>query len=241
MHIEKFGLCKFVQNASGYEIMIPATTSAELSSVVSYTGVTVTNCSYAYSGWSAFGACSTGCGVGTQTQTRSCIRSTDGASVSCAYCGGVCTNTQSCSAYWYNWGAFGAFGACDNSCGVGNQYSYRACYRCDGAVVADANCSGLNYQTQSCSAYWYYYTAYTPLWSACSTTCGSGLRYKTRGCNRCDGAAVGCASCGGDCTLSQVCSTNIGCAASGGCTGGTKYTGDGCGSSTCTTGCGDGP
>lgn len=50
----------------------------------------------AYGAWSAWSACSSGCGAGTRERTRRCenLPSTE---VDCALCGGACAETEACS------------------------------------------------------------------------------------------------------------------------------------------------
>ncbi|MGE3624527.1 MAG: hypothetical protein AB7H77_11755 [Bdellovibrionales bacterium] len=51
---------------------------------------------YSYTAWSGWSSCSASCGGGTQSHTRSCLRN-DGLTVDCSFCGGVCSENQSCN------------------------------------------------------------------------------------------------------------------------------------------------
>lgn len=107
-------------------------------------------CTYAWSEWSAFGACSTTCGTGTQTRTRTCQRS-DAAAADCARCGGACSDSQGCTAgagcpfayaAWSDWG----------ECVGGSQTRTRSCAQEGGTQVDCAKCGGECSETRACVA-----------------------------------------------------------------------------------------
>lgn len=88
---------------------------------------------YSYTGW-VCGSCS-GC-EGTQSCTQQCQRS-DGAFVSCSYCGGDCSKTESCGGPCYYWSlVVGASGygtevtqgaLCSSHCAQGKAYYKTVC------------------------------------------------------------------------------------------------------------------
>jgi hypothetical protein len=87
------------------------------------------------------------------TRSRACLH--DGASIDCSFCGGTCSDSQSCNTqtcYTYAWYQ-GGWGACSNSgCGGGTQTKTVYCQRSDGTAVADSYCSGTKPSaTQSCN------------------------------------------------------------------------------------------
>ena len=51
-----------------------------------------------YSSWEEWSSCSASCGGGTRTRTRNCVRC-DGLEVDCGYCGGDCSESQSCNTH----------------------------------------------------------------------------------------------------------------------------------------------
>lgn len=92
------------------------------------TGWTVTTGTVSYSTWSSWGACSASCGGGTQTRTRTCEFSAGGA-VSCADCGGDCSESQDCNMQTccVPTTSCGPVYFSENACGLGKPDNYRIC------------------------------------------------------------------------------------------------------------------
>ena len=100
-------------------------------------------------GWSSFGdwgACSAGCGSGTQTKTRTCSTGSAGS----AHCSGSAIESQACGtgSSTCGWSGFGGWGACSASCGGGTQTKTRSCST---GSAGSANCAGSASQSQSCN------------------------------------------------------------------------------------------
>uniref|UniRef100_UPI00193A61B8 uncharacterized protein LOC120335429 n=1 Tax=Styela clava TaxID=7725 RepID=UPI00193A61B8 len=129
-----------------------------------------------WSEWTAFTECDVTCGGGKRSHTRICLNGKAG-DVGCvgptfeeSFCNG-----QACP-FWSKWSAYGE---CSQSCGGGEHTRQRTCI---GGEIGDAGCQGLNIFTDACSVrpcpIWTDWT----LWTECSKTCGSGVRYRSRSC-----------------------------------------------------------
>ena len=118
--------------------------------------VCITGTPYYWGGWSGWGTC-TGCGIGSQAQTRTCMGTCG------TQCVGPTTITQACASgekaslpflffelicrvgtplYWGSWSAWGAC----TGCGVGTQSQSRNCLGTCGPT-----CVGPSMSTQTCS------------------------------------------------------------------------------------------
>lgn len=109
--------------------------------------------------WSAYGnwsTCSSSCGGGTQTRTRTCTNPSpaNGGST----CSGLtietqACNTQTCAATPVNgdWSAFSVWSTCSASCGGGTQTRTRSCTN-PAPANSGTDCVGLISETQACNA-----------------------------------------------------------------------------------------
>lgn len=143
-----------------------------------------------YSEWSDFTTCSAKCGGGAKTRTRSCTNpipnyfgqncSRFGVSIETLEC-----NTQPCPIDGV-FGVWGEFGPCSVTCGDGTQTRER---KCDNPAPqhGGAQCQGGTKESKICQekpcpvnggySDW-------NAWSACSVSCGSGERTRSRECNK---------------------------------------------------------
>lgn len=131
--------------------------------------------------WSAFGPCTTTCGGGNMTQTRT----NSGAQFGGQPCTGPDTNTTNCSTnpcpidcVWGNWSAFGA---CSVLCGGGNMTQTRnqtppAQYGGVDCNGSDTNSTICNTQDCPVDCIWGNWSAFGP----CSVSCGGGNMTQTR-------------------------------------------------------------
>lgn len=159
-----------------------------------YTETVTTSCTVnpaaAWTAWTQFGTCSSSCGAGVQTRSRSCL---GGCAGSCTI-GDTQTEQQNCTVgVPYAWTAWSDFGPCSNVCGAGTQNRTRLCVgNCD--YGGECTAGSVDMQSADCvgsmPASWAKWT----LWGACSG-CGLGTQSRTR---RCEG------NCDGDCELAVV-------------------------------------
>ncbi|XP_013411289.1 uncharacterized protein LOC106174328 isoform X4 [Lingula anatina] len=166
-----------------------------------------------YSQWSSWGTCSSTCGGGSQTRTRTCTNPTP------AFNGNDCSglgpssetqqcNTQGCPVdggltNWSSWGS------CNATCGGGSQSRTRTCTN-PVPQNGGADCVGDRLELQQCSTQgcpvdgnW---ADFTP-WSSCSVSCGGGVQTRNRTCTNPAPANSG-ATCPGDASESQQCNIN---------------------------------
>ena len=161
-------------------------------------------CSWVAGAWEG---CSTTCGDGSQSRIVSCS-GPDG-EVDEGLCSGSkpatsqgCTETGACA--W----STGAWGACDNSCGSGNQSRAVSCSGPSGGVP-ESYCSGGKPTTvQGCvgstSCSWS-----TGSWGGCSASCDGGSQSRSVSCVAPSGGAVSDGLCGGSKpATSQSCNTH---------------------------------
>ncbi|XP_059164384.1 SCO-spondin-like [Physella acuta] len=135
-----------------------------------------------YNSWSVWSTCSASCGGGNQTRNRICVQPLYGG----LPCQGSNNETQNCNekhcpvdGYFTSWSQWST---CTATCGGGTQWRNRTCIppQYDGL-----DCSGDANTTQPCNTQpcpidgvWLSWSA----WSSCNTTCGGGLRERTRLC-----------------------------------------------------------
>ncbi len=148
-------------------------------------------CGYIASNPTAYGACSSTCGTGTQTATAfTCTRS-DGTVEPLADCTAPtksCSSTSGCVVH-------DTYGACSTTCGTGTQTlnSGWTCTDGNGTQAPSTSYCTAPANTQACSVYTSCtYTASNPTaYGGCSTTCGTGTQSATSyTCTRSDGTVV---------------------------------------------------
>ncbi len=153
--------------------------------------------------WQAsnFGVCSTGCGIGSQSRTITCVRS-DGLASADEQCtepkpatSGSCTDFTGCTFAWKT----GSFGSCVAACGSSTQSRSVWCERSDGATVEGTLCGGGEpAATASCTDYsTCTYSWQTSAYGSCAAACGSSTQSRSVWCQRSDGATVEGTFCGG--------------------------------------------
>ena len=108
--------------------------------------------------WGSWSGCSTTCGNGIQTRTRTCAYNQGIYKLDIQAC-----NVQNCCGEWGSWGD------CSKTCGVGIKHKTKTCF------------AGISYSlvTKDCiipATDW-------SSWSDCSTTCGNGVQTRTRSCD----------------------------------------------------------
>ncbi|EKX38135.1 hypothetical protein GUITHDRAFT_115688 [Guillardia theta CCMP2712] len=170
--------------------------------------------------WSAgsFSQCSSLCGSGVAKRSITCIsklleqvedfrcsnRSKPFAEVPCA-------NYSQCSFEW----EVGAYSECLTGCGQGSRRRSVSCRRSDGVVVEIVKCLGsAPVQEEPCSNFSFCsYRWASSSWEACSSTCGSGLQYRSVMCVRSDGVEVedGMCETGSKPRIFQACTGASGC------------------------------
>ncbi|XP_025106624.1 uncharacterized protein LOC112571665 isoform X2 [Pomacea canaliculata] len=137
--------------------------------------------------WFPWQPCSQSCGGGTRLRQRKCNYPPP------AYggspCSGPAKNSQDCNEQPCpvdgNWGEWSEFTLCSATCGLGTKKRMR---ECDNPAPASGGrmCAGLPVFAKKCEiakcpqdGEWSLWTE----WSACATTCGEGLRSRTRTCD----------------------------------------------------------
>ncbi|XP_076472602.1 hemicentin-1-like [Babylonia areolata] len=186
-----------------------------------------------WTSWTSWGTCSTTCELGSWTRSRSCTNPAPAHNG--AQCSGADLDTTSCDLgpcpVDGAWGTWEAWGTCSVTCmavGVRNRL-----HHCDSppAQYGGADCPGSDTETQTCdyrltlcdpgngwAVQVYATTAGTPVhggfnnwgaWSACSKTCGAGVRVRTRQCNN-PVPKYGGDVCSGDYFQTEMCN-NMAC------------------------------
>ena len=167
-----------------------------------------------WSGWT-YGTCSTSCGAGTRSRTRTC----DGRRNGGADCHGSTTSTAACDhgpcPVHCATSAFSGWSTCTKSCGTGSQSRSRSitASAASGGYVCPYLAETQNCNTATCAidGTWSGYTAY----NTCSQSCGTGTQSRTR---TCDGQAFGGKACVGSTTDTRNCNTHA-CPVNGGWSG----------------------
>ncbi|XP_048581714.1 uncharacterized protein LOC5511228 isoform X2 [Nematostella vectensis] len=143
-----------------------------------------------YSSWSSFGACSSSCGKGVKTRTRSCSNPEP------EYGGLTCSeqemgpNTEVLDCLSRDcpsdgkWGTWSDWGSCSASCGPGKRIRTRECN--DPAPKSGGKmCEGAKQQTGHCEfspcPINGNYTEWSK-WTECDRPCGTGMMTRWRSC-----------------------------------------------------------
>ncbi|XP_069163060.1 hemicentin-1 isoform X2 [Procambarus clarkii] len=151
--------------------------------------------------WGPWATCSVSCGTGQQERRRVC--NTPAPRHGGSLCQGDEAHTRPCRPHPCpvdgNWSPWDPWSECSTTCGGGVRLRSRYCtapaplyggQACEGAAVEEEDC-----RLRDCpvSGEWGIWTS----WSDCSTTCGQGLRQRTRLCDSPPPAAGG-EECRGD-------------------------------------------
>ncbi|XP_029014444.1 properdin-like [Betta splendens] len=174
--------------------------------------------------WSSYGPCSTSCGEGLQTSTRTC--NNPAPNYGGRFCDGPNAQTRTCQnlcpvdGFWSGWSGWSE---CSASCVSPSQIPSRTRFRfctnpAPSSSPAGRACAGERQQVEQCQhlhhcavdGVWGSWAPFTP----CPVTCGVGAQVSTR---RCDSPAAnhGGKPCSGEERRSKVCSTNVHCPVNG--------------------------
>lgn len=134
-----------------------------------------TNLCESWAEWSQFGPCSTTCGMGEHTRTRSCFSYRENRMIDSAPgCAGLNYDKKQCqNQRCPTWSTWSQWNACPTTCGLGRQTRSRSCQygmTCPGSSQEFTTCGN------SCWMEW-------ASWSACTATCMGGQRSRSRDCN----------------------------------------------------------
>ncbi|KAL4223846.1 hypothetical protein ACF0H5_017311 [Mactra antiquata] len=173
-----------------------------------------------WSHWTTWSSCSVTCAKGTQTRTRDC---TNPAPLHGGHnCTGVLSQNKDCNpgpcpidGHWSSWLSWTQ---CSVSCADGTRTRNRTCTN-PAPAYHGKNCAGSGRQTGHCNngpcpidGHWGPWSSY----GACSVTCETGRRTRTRKCNhpapqygghKCPGSATSYTSCQLDACIVNVTGT----------------------------------
>ncbi|CAC5422954.1 Neurotrypsin,Scavenger receptor cysteine-rich type 1 protein M130,Deleted in malignant brain tumors 1 protein,Coadhesin,Thrombospondin-1,Mucin-like protein,Hemicentin-1,Thrombospondin-2,Scavenger receptor cysteine-rich domain-containing group B protein,Soluble scavenger receptor cysteine-rich domain-containing protein SSC5D [Mytilus coruscus] len=137
--------------------------------------------------WSAWTGCSSSCDSGYKTKHRVCNNPVP--SSSGLYCNGRSFEVRNCNIAKCpvdgSWGHWSLWSECNVTCGGGLQQRTRNCNN-PTPFFGGASCTGIDSETFQCSQIncpvdggWSEWV----VWSVCSSSCGSGVKTRTRQCN----------------------------------------------------------
>jgi len=137
-----------------------------------------------WSVWTSWGSCSVSCGIGLQHRDRTC--SLPYPSNSGAPCFGehrddnICYSRACQDGGWTDWGGWTA---CSKTCDTGTRKRSRACTNPSPSVLGRF-CTGDNIQVDNCAVTPCHDGGWTDWggWTACSKTCETGTRKRSRSC-----------------------------------------------------------
>lgn len=163
-----------------------------------------------------WGACSTGCGTGTQSRVVSCQMETGTvAANSLCNAASMPANTQACTLYsscTYSW-VYSTWSTCSSTCGSGVETRTAICTRSDGTAVAASYCGPQQPLSRACTNYTGCTFGWVQAWGTCSSSCGIGTQSTVNSCQRSDGTAVPTVNCTGvaPAGVAQSCSSFSSC------------------------------
>uniref|UniRef100_H2YGV6 Uncharacterized protein n=1 Tax=Ciona savignyi TaxID=51511 RepID=H2YGV6_CIOSA len=156
-----------------------------------------------WNAWTSWSACSTTCGEGVRSHTRTCSMGTVGQ----AGCQGPTRQQETCGRItdlcptWTQWGPWDQ---CSVSCNGGNRARRRACMN---GSPGDIGCEGSATMNQPCNLHtcpsWNNWGS----WTTCTVTCNGGQHTRSRTCangNVNDDGCIGLPQETGDCNT-QAC------------------------------------
>ncbi|XP_048736194.2 coadhesin-like [Ostrea edulis] len=172
----------------------------------------MTLCPGTWGNWGAYKECSQTCGGGLQIRSRNCSAENGsfcvGDSISVSTC-----NTQICPGPGV-WGKWSAYTDCSKTCGGGLRTRSRNCSAESGSFCIGDSLQSATCNTQKCPG------PVDGVWSAwgsfgaCSVTCGTGIRFRTRSCSN-PAPTNGGSDCSGHSEDAVICTEQL-CPVDGG-------------------------
>ncbi|KAL8598953.1 hypothetical protein ACOMHN_006763 [Nucella lapillus] len=167
----------------------------------------LTTCAaYQWQSWGSWNVCSLTCGEGQRSRGRRCVDKVSGQEVSedmSSKCPGPKSQEEKCNQQkcpTYQWQSWGSWNVCSLTCGGGQRSRGRRCVdKVSGQEVSEdmsSKCPGPKSQEEKCNQQicpkpsWQTWEQ----WTACSKSCGVGVRSRVRTCalsgvssNQCNG------------------------------------------------------